>query len=54
MLPAVEDEVNRYYSELNLKEPAVQNPFTHRVQISRWQKKLEVGIYWLLLSVLKS
>ena len=54
MLPAVEDEVNRYYSELNLKKPAIQNPFTHRVQISRWQKKLEVGIYWLLLSVLKS
>ena len=42
MLPVVEDEVKRFYSELNLKEPVVRNPFIHRVQISSWQKKFEV------------
>lgn len=53
MLPAVEDEVNRYYSELNLKEPAIQNPFTHRVQISRWQKKLEIALGFIFLFPLR-
>lgn len=42
MLPIVEDEVERFYSELSLKEPVVRNPFIHRVQISSWQKKFEV------------
>ena len=42
MLPIVEDEVKRFYSELSLKEPIVRNPFIHRVQISGWQKKFEV------------
>lgn len=59
MLPVVNDEVKRFYSELSLKEPAVRNPFTHRVQIFTRQKKLEVGgvpfnLFYNIVSWLKT
>ena len=42
MLPGIEEEVKRFYSELNIELPAVRNPFVHREQITSWKKKLEV------------
>ena len=42
MLPGVEEEVKRFYSELNIELPAVRNPFIHREQITSWKKKFEV------------
>ena len=42
MLPIIEDEVKRFYSELNIEKPVVQNPFIHRVAITSWKKKVEV------------
>lgn len=49
MLSVVEDEVKRFYSELNIIEPVVWNPFKNCVRIS-WRKKLEIflGLIFLL------
>ncbi|XP_068722822.1 lysophosphatidylcholine acyltransferase 2-like isoform X2 [Montipora capricornis] len=49
MLPVVVDEVKRFYSELNLKEPVVRNPFKSCVRIP-WRKKFEIifGLMFLL------
>ena len=42
MLPGIEEEVKRFYSELNVKRPIVRNPFVHREQLKSWRKKFEV------------
>ena len=42
MLPEIEEEVKRFYSELNIKLPIVRNPFIHREHITSWKKKIEV------------
>lgn len=42
MLPVIEAEVKRFYSELSIAQPAVRNPFIHRVEITSYKKKLEV------------
>ena len=42
MLPGVEEEVKRFYSELNIELPVVRNPFIHREHITSWKKKFEV------------
>jgi len=42
MLAGIEEEVKRFYSELNIEVPVVRNPFIHREQITSWKKKIEV------------
>jgi len=44
MLAGVEEEVKRFYSELNIEVPAVRNPFIHQEQFTSWKKKIEVRI----------
>ena len=44
MLPIIEDEVKRFYTELNLEKPIVQNPFIHQLVITSWKKKIEVSL----------
>ena len=42
MLPVIEEEVKRFYSELNVEQPVVRNPFVHREEMTSRKKKLEV------------
>lgn len=42
MLPGIEEEVKRFYSELDIEVPVVRNPFIHSEQITSWTKKFEV------------
>lgn len=49
MLPGVEEEVKRFYSELNIELPVVRNPFIHRGQITSRKKKFEIFVGFIVL-----
>ncbi|RMX50199.1 hypothetical protein pdam_00004832 [Pocillopora damicornis] len=49
MLPIIEDEVKRFYTELNIEKPIVQNPFIHRLVITSWKKKIEIFLCLIFL-----
>ncbi|KAJ7360552.1 Lysophosphatidylcholine acyltransferase 2 [Desmophyllum pertusum] len=49
MLPVIEAEVKRFYSELSIAQPAVRNPFIHRVEITSYKKKLEIFVGFIFL-----
>ncbi|XP_078367565.1 lysophosphatidylcholine acyltransferase 2-like isoform X1 [Oculina patagonica] len=49
MLPVIEEEVKRFYSELNIEQPIVRNPFIHREEITSRKKKFEICVGFIFL-----
>ncbi|XP_020623355.1 lysophosphatidylcholine acyltransferase 2-like [Orbicella faveolata] len=49
MLPGIEEEAKRFYSELDIEVPVVRNPFIHSEQITSWTKKFEIFVGFIVL-----